>query len=537
MDEQKGLETKELLSLFEISQALSSTLVLDELFELVLQSAKNVIQADRGSIILYDRKKEKLYLKASFGMDDKKEMLRNVPVEGGIAVKVVETKKPLLLRGDMNEISFLKGISKRDEIKSAMSVPLIARNEVVGVFNLSRLSIETSFTERELSFLTIFAGPVAIAINNAQLYHRIKNMAVEAENERDKLKAIIENISNGIMIYNNKRIIPLFNSTAAKILRMDNNISEVITIDELFKNREDLKPILLFLNNFENSSNNFLEHEFTLNISGEILYINVSCIKLLSHDEKDLNTIIILEDHTRMVQTQKIAAWQGMARYLAHEIKNPLTPILWSAEFLLDPDVQESPDFINTVSENSNTIIKEVKRLQELVSDFSSFSKMPEIVLKPDRIERILEDVIAMYTGMPLNIKIKTRFHPDIPPVMVDAEMIKQVFINLIKNAIEAMPDGGELTIKTISLEDKVFIEFTDTGIGIPPGIQGKVIDPYFTTKESGTGLGLTICSKIVSDHGGHIKIMSKENEGTTIIVILPAGTKENKLDSSLRSE
>jgi len=320
MDEQKGLETKELLSLFEISQALSSTLVLDELFELVLQSAKNVIQADRGSIILYDRKKEKLYLKASFGMDDKKEMLRNVPVEGGIAVKVVETKKPLLLRGDMNEISFLKGISKRDEIKSAMSVPLIARNEVVGVFNLSRLSIETSFTERELSFLTIFAGPVAIAINNAQLYHRIKNMAVEAENERDKLKAIIENISNGIMIYNNKRIIPLFNSTAAKILRMDNNISEVITIDELFKNREDLKPILLFLNNFENSSNNFLEHEFTLNISGEILYINVSCIKLLSHDEKDLNTIIILEDHTRMVQTQKIAAWQGMARYLAHSM-------------------------------------------------------------------------------------------------------------------------------------------------------------------------------------------------------------------------
>ena len=199
--------------------------------------------------------------------------------------------------------------------------------------------------------------------------------------------------------------------------------------------------------------------------------------------------------------------------------------------------MQESPDFINTVSENSNTIIKEVKRLQELVSDFSSFSKMPEIVLKPDRIERILEDVIAMYTGMPLNIKIKTRFHPDIPPVMVDAEMIKQVFINLIKNAIEAMPDGGELTIKTISLEDKVFIEFTDTGIGIPPGIQGKVIDPYFTTKESGTGLGLTICSKIVSDHGGHIKIMSKENEGTTIIVILSAGTKDNNLDSSLRSE
>ena len=133
-----------------------------------------------------------------------------------------------------------------------------------------------------------------------------------------------------------------------------------------------------------------------------------------------------------------------------------------------------------------------------------------------------------MYANTPLNVKIKTRLQPDIPLVRIDAGMIKQVFINIIKNAIEAMPKGGDLMITTISLDKTVLIEITDTGMGIPADIHDKILDPYFTTKESGTGLGLTICSKIISDHGGHIKIMSKENEGTTVIVDLPSD-KENK--------
>src|SRR3989338_1575088 len=273
-----------------------------------------------------------------------------------------------------------------------------------------------------------------------------------------------------------------------------------------------------------------MEQDLNINIKGEIKYLKIICIRLFGQDEKNSITILTLEDYTKMAQTQKIAAWQMMARHLAHEIKNPLTPILWSAESLLDPDVRKSPTFLMAVKENANSIIKEVKRLQGLVSEFSSFAKMPEAVLKTDRIEKVLEEVISMYDKAKINIRIKKIFQPDIPLVKIDEGMMKQVLINLIKNAIEAMPMGGDITIITLSLEGKVFIKVTDTGVGIPSDVQHKVFDHYFTTKESGSGLGLTICSKIINDHGGHIKLISGENEGTTIIIILPTNKSKKPL-------
>ncbi|MBI3601174.1 MAG: GAF domain-containing protein [Nitrospinae bacterium] len=527
MNGQNNMESKEWLAFFEISQALSSTLVIDDLLELILQSAKKLIRADRGSIMLFDKKEKKLRVTASFGMEDKNEIIKGFQTEGGIAAKVIAHKKPFLLKGDMNDMPLLKNVNRREEIKSALSVPLTAKGEIVGVFNLTRLTIETSFDERELSLLTMLAGPAAIAISNAHLYQRIQNMALYAKNERDKLQAILENISNGILIYGKNRIILLFNPMAAKILHIDKNTLNTIIIDGLFRQREDLEPVYELLSRFDMSDARLIEQELSINIQGEIVYLKMTCIRVYSQDNKgDWITILILEDHTRMVQTQKIAVWQGMARLLAHEIKNPLTPILWSAESLLDPDVRKSPEFIKIVEENSNSIIKEVKRLQELVSKFSSFAKMPEPVLKTDRIERVLEETTAMYSN--INVRIKKIFQPDAPMVRIDAGMMKQVFINLIKNSIEAMSDGGDLTITTVSLDGIVLIEFTDTGVGIPPDIQDKIFDPYFTTKESGSGLGLTLCSKVISDHGGQMKVISRENEGTTIMITLPADKGED---------
>src|SRR3989338_8895947 len=211
MNMQNNIEQKEWLTLFEISQALSSTFVLDELLELILQSVRKVI-------------------KASFGMENKKDIVKDIKIEGGIAGKVVELKKPFLLKGDIKENPQLKGMVSRNEVKSAISVPLIAKGDVVGVFNLSRLTIEENFTDRELNLVTIFAGPVAIAIYNAQLYNRIKNLALHAESERDKLKAILENISNGIIIINKNGIIPLLNPTAVKILRIDSSPISILNI-------------------------------------------------------------------------------------------------------------------------------------------------------------------------------------------------------------------------------------------------------------------------------------------------------------------
>ncbi|MBI3815119.1 MAG: GAF domain-containing protein, partial [Nitrospinae bacterium] len=297
MNGQNNMESKEWLAFFEISQALSSTLVIDDLLELILQSAKKLIRADRGSIMLFDKKEKKLRVTASFGMEDKNEIIKGFQTEGGIAAKVIAHKKPFLLKGDMNDMPLLKNVNRREEIKSALSVPLTAKGEIVGVFNLTRLTIETSFDERELSLLTMLAGPAAIAISNAHLYQRIQNMALYAKNERDKLQAILENISNGILIYGKNRIILLFNPMAAKILHIDKNTLNTIIIDGLFRQRKDLEPVCNLLSRFDKSDDRLTEQELSINIQGEIVYLKMTCIRVYSQDNKgDWITILILED-------------------------------------------------------------------------------------------------------------------------------------------------------------------------------------------------------------------------------------------------
>ena len=211
-----------------------------------------------------------------------------------------------------------------------------------------------------------------------------------------------------------------------------------------------------------------------------------------------------------------------MARGLAHEVKNPLSPILWAAEGILEKKsgfIKKDQDYIE---KKCTTIINEVNRLQTLITEFSSFAKHPELDLKPFSIEKVLQETLSLYSNLP-NIKIITSFQEKFPLLKIDANMMKQVFINLSKNAVEAMPDGGELFVECKVLSAGIAsISFKDTGVGIPDNIAEQLFDPYFTTKKDGTGIGLTITSKIVSDHHGKVRVLSKENKGTTIIINLP---------------
>jgi len=226
-------------------------------------------------------------------------------------------------------------------------------------------------------------------------------------------------------------------------------------------------------------------------------------------------------DHGRkmMYQTQKLQAWSDIARKLIHEIKNPLTPIRLSAERLYRRYEENHPEFPIIVKDATNTIIEEVNILMNMLSEFSKFARLPEINLVKENINTILEDCIAMYGNDAILFIIN--LDTNLPPVMCDKALLRQAFLNIIQNSIEAK--ATEITITSMYDKEKqvLYIQFNDNGIGIPEENLSKVFEPTFSTKESGMGLGLAIVEKIIIDHKWNITCDSK-GKGTQFTITIP---------------
>lgn len=226
-------------------------------------------------------------------------------------------------------------------------------------------------------------------------------------------------------------------------------------------------------------------------------------------------------DHGRkmMYQTQKLQAWSDIARKLIHEIKNPLTPIRLSAERLYRRYEENHPEFPIIVKDATSTIIEEVNILMNMLSEFSKFARLPEINLAEENINTILENCIDIYGNDA--ISFVTNLDTNLPPVMCDKALVRQAFLNIIQNSIEAKTT--EITITSIYDKEKqvIYILFKDNGVGIPEENLSKVFEPTFSTKESGMGLGLAIVEKIIIDHKWNITCDSK-GDGTQFTITIP---------------
>jgi signal transduction histidine kinase len=220
---------------------------------------------------------------------------------------------------------------------------------------------------------------------------------------------------------------------------------------------------------------------------------------------------------------ERMAAWQEVARRVAHEIKNPLFPIRLSVENLRRTYRSKPAVFGEIFDECTETVIEEVGRLQRMVDEFHQFARMPAPQRKPSDLNQIVRNVVNLYAESAPDVQVKLSLERALPALSIDPEQIAQALGNLIKNAIEAMPDGGTLEISTQLLNDaEVQIEIKDTGVGMSLEILSEIFKPYYTTKESGAGLGMAIVQRIVSDHNGKINIESAEGVGTTVRVELP---------------
>jgi nitrogen fixation/metabolism regulation signal transduction histidine kinase len=233
--------------------------------------------------------------------------------------------------------------------------------------------------------------------------------------------------------------------------------------------------------------------------------------------------VVAVEDSTHVAREQKLAAWSEVARRVAHEIKNPLTPIRLSAERIARRLRQGGPGLPEAIERGTKVIVEEVTFLKSLVDEFSRFARLPEMKPEPVDLPELTRSAVRLFDGARDGVSVRVESRLMRERVLLDPDQIKRVLINLIDNALEACGPSGEIQVRLSDGPRGVTIEVADTGRGIPPRDREKLFLPDFTTKGRGTGLGLAIVSRIVADHNGTIRVEDNRPRGARFIIELPA--------------
>jgi nitrogen fixation/metabolism regulation signal transduction histidine kinase len=230
----------------------------------------------------------------------------------------------------------------------------------------------------------------------------------------------------------------------------------------------------------------------------------------------------------RLVQAERVAAWREMSRRLAHDLKNPLFPIQLSVEtlrkaFESEASAAASPALARLMRESTDTVLDELRRLRKVVEDFGALSRAPRPQMRPTDVNAVVRQVSALYEPRAAGVRVETSLAPGLPAVPADRDLLARALGNLVANALDAMPGGGSLRLRTAAEDGGVRIEVEDTGPGLGAEERSRLFTPYYTTKSGGTGLGLAIVQGIVSDHGGRIEVRSQPGKGTAFALLLPA--------------
>jgi two-component system nitrogen regulation sensor histidine kinase NtrY len=235
---------------------------------------------------------------------------------------------------------------------------------------------------------------------------------------------------------------------------------------------------------------------------------------------------VVVDDLTPLMRAQKVAAWGEVARKLAHEIKNPLTPIQLSAQRVRKAWLKSDPEFEGVVTECTRAIVDEVEALKNLVDEFAQFARMPVATLRPASLHEVIAQALSLYDGLFPGIALERRLAGDLPPSLrLDFDQMKRAVINLVDNAIEATETRGRIVVATEydRAASRVRLSVSDDGPGIAAADRDQLFVPHFSTKKRGSGLGLAIVSRIVQEHLGEVRVEDNQPRGARFVIELPA--------------
>jgi signal transduction histidine kinase len=567
-----------LLPLVRVSETLLSEVEIDRLYDLILSVVEEETGADMVSLMLLDESGQELCVQAARGLPRELVGAAKVRVGERIAGRVLENGEPLLLADRSAADPAIRDAMRREELGSALCVPLKLKGRVLGVLNASKTAREAPFGRHDLELLSILASQVAIALENTRVHEatRSRTSQLAALNELGRVVTSsldLDEVLGAAM----QGINEIIKAEAGSLLLLDETTSELVFRMSLHGDSRQRPPMTLQIGqgiagwvvkegepllvpdvsadprHLKDAGQKFgLEARSILcvplvirdHVIGAIELINKVGGQFTEDDVELLNSMaatvaIALENarlytelaefalelersQAQLVRAERLAATGKLAASLAHEINNPLQVI----QNCLHLVTQKRPLTESKRQVYLSMAREEVQRLIDLVQRMLDFYRPSAESKGPLDIQVVLDDVLSLVGKRIQHGKVMVhRTAVDrMPPVLGEANQLKQVFLNIIINAVEVMPTGGDLFIEAAWDEqtNEVSVSFTDTGEGIPVAELGSIFDPFYTTKPKGTGLGLSISHGIVERHGGRIEVKSEVGRGSTFTVTLP---------------
>ena len=345
----------------------------------------------------------------------------------------------------------------------------------------------------------------------------------ELEQRRRYMEIVLKNVTAGVISVDKHGIITTINKSAERLLNIQTvevygrNFKDVLRSAHLDILKEMLRDLVMF-------KQDTIKKQVAIPLRDSQVTLLINLTVLRDDNDEFMGTVVVFDDLTQLIKAQRMAAWREVARRIAHEIKNPLTPIQLSAQRLRKRYLKRFEEDGKVFDECTAMIIQSVDELKTLVDEFSNFARMPAAHPTNNNLNDIIREALTLFQEAHRNIRFSFNAEEGLPVFQLDRDQIKRVFINLLDNAVSAVDGTGDISLSSSYNRDLSIAVCTisDTGHGITPEDRERLFEPYFSTKKTGTGLGLAIVNTIISDHNGFIRVKDNSPKGTTFIIELP---------------
>lgn len=567
LKEEKNSKSKEINALLEISKAIASGLYLEDVLRLIVTVTANLMDSKICSLWILDEKNQKLKLKATQSISEEYLKERSLAMGEGVVGHVALRNQPMAILNVLKDPLYKeKDLAKKEGLVSMLSVPMCVKDRVIGVINCYT-SYPHSFSKSEEEMLTTVANQAAMCIENSGLMETLDideilrlvlegmtktigfdrarlylvnekrnvlecKMAVGIDEERIKGISLPLDPKASVVarsIFDKKPfVIPDAKNDPRVnlIIKEKFNLHFLVAIPLLVKEKALGAIAADFIDSNKNITKETLEsmmafaQQASLAIHNAFLYQELKTFSRQMEEKIKKTTADLNKTEAQLIRSEKLAALGQLAAGIAHEIRNPLTSI----NILIHSLTSNLPSG-DSQKEDLSVIEEEIHRINEIVDQFLRFAKPAPPLLKKAEVFSIVNEILQLLRPQieKQRIVVQKEFQP-LPPIWMDREQMKQVILNLLLNSVQAMPQGGLLSLKGHLQEGDRWIKLSvqDSGAGIPLENMNKLFDPFFSTKEGGVGLGLSIAHRIIDQHQGKIEVESEPGKGTLFTVWLP---------------
>jgi two-component system, NtrC family, sensor kinase len=510
-------------TLLEFARELTSELHVDSLLQQITNRLSETLGVDRLAVFLSDADGYRLVRSRGISFAGKADLTYLAPGQPALA------KGYLFFDSVKKVYGYAQSAQKSiEQLKLHYYLPFKVKEDTLGYLGLGKTREGDYLSSEDIDLLQTITGYVSIALENARLYESLESRAHDYQTLRDFSQNIIESINAGVLACNLEGKVEAWNSALERLYGLSRTEALGRTLDGIFP-----PQLMLEISRVADPHHTLNLYKFRMrNAQDKPLILSLSAVPLIGKEDQVIGRLLIFNDLTervnledQLMQAEKLSSIGLMAAGIAHEVNTPLAVISSNAQMLMR---QMEPGDPRT--KTLDKIIAQAFRASEIANSLLKFSRVGGSECSDLDVNRIVTESISLVDHMlqTAQVKVHTQLNPALPAVYGNAGKLQQVVMNLIMNARDAMPRGGELTISTESENSAVRVEVSDNGMGIPADHLNKIFDPFFTTKATGrgTGLGLAVTYGIIQEHSGLIHVDSVVGRGTTFRLEFPAVRK-----------